>query len=89
MSTPPLEAANAMWPTQVVMKKRSVPAAQFKAQCLGLLDEVERTRAELVITKRGKPVARVVPLERPANRKPLGGRLLGDLVHFGEPEWIE
>ncbi len=78
-----------MWPIQVVMKKRSVPAAQFKAQCLSLLDEVERERTELVVTKRGKPVARLVPLERRPNRKPLGGRLLSDIVYFGEPEWIE
>lgn len=77
-----------MCPTEVVMKKRTVPAAQFKAQCLGLLDEVEKTRRELVITKRGRPVARVVPLERATRRTPLGGRILGDIVGPIEPEWM-
>lgn len=78
----------AMWPTQVVMKKRTIPAAQFKAQCLGLLDEVEKLQTQLVITKRGRPVARVVPLVRPTRRKKLGGRILGDIVGSIEPEWI-
>jgi prevent-host-death family protein len=41
----------------------TVGAAQFKARCLELLDEVARTGKPLIVTKRGKPVARVVPLE--------------------------
>ena len=40
---------------------RTVTATEFKAKCLRLLDEVNRTGEELVISKRGKPVARVVP----------------------------
>lgn len=76
------------WPTQLLMKKRTIPAAQFKAQCLGLLDEVEKGQTQLVITKRGRPVARVVPLERPTPRKKLGGRIVGDIVGSIEPEWI-
>jgi prevent-host-death family protein len=42
---------------------KTVAAAEFKAKCLQLLDEVARTRKALVVTKRGRPVARVVPLE--------------------------
>jgi prevent-host-death family protein len=42
---------------------KTVAAAAFKAHCLRLLDEVARTRRALVVTKRGRPVARVVPLE--------------------------
>ncbi len=38
-----------------------VTATEFKAKCLRLLDEVNRTGEELVISKHGKPVARVVP----------------------------
>jgi prevent-host-death family protein len=41
----------------------TITAARFKAQCLALLDEVDRTGRELVVTKRGRPVARVVPVE--------------------------
>lgn len=38
-----------------------ISATDFKARCLRLLDQVSRTREELVILKRGRPVARVVP----------------------------
>lgn len=38
-------------------------ASRFKAECLGLLDEVAETGQELVITKRGRAVARVTPVE--------------------------
>ena len=47
------------------MDERSISAAEFKAKCLALLDEVAAKRATLVVTKRGKPVARVVPVEEP------------------------
>jgi prevent-host-death family protein len=42
-------------------------ASRFKAQCLGLLDEVAATGESLVITKRGRPVARIAPIEAPAS----------------------
>lgn len=41
---------------------RRITASQFKATCLRLLDEVERTGGEIVVTKHGRPVARVVPM---------------------------
>lgn len=45
------------------MPPKIISASQFKAECLGLLDEVAETGAEITVTKRGKPVARVVPVE--------------------------
>ena len=39
---------------------RTITATEFKAKCLQLLDQVQRTGEDLVISKRGKPVARVV-----------------------------
>jgi prevent-host-death family protein len=41
----------------------SISATQFKARCLSLLDEVASSGSEIVVTKRGRPVARLVPLE--------------------------
>ena len=40
----------------------TLSAAEFKATCLEVLDRVARTGRGVVVTKRGKPVARVVPL---------------------------
>jgi prevent-host-death family protein len=42
---------------------RMIPAGKFKAQCLALLDEVAATHGQVVVTKRGRPVARLVPIE--------------------------
>jgi prevent-host-death family protein len=44
---------------------RTIPAGRFKAQCLALLDEVAEGGETIVVTKRGKPVARIMPLEPP------------------------
>jgi prevent-host-death family protein len=47
------------------MAKRTIAAGDFKQGCLALIDQVAETKDEIVITKRGKPVARLVPLEDP------------------------
>jgi prevent-host-death family protein len=53
-------------------KDRTIPAGRFKAECLALLDRVSATGETLVVTKRGRPVAEVVPVRRRAKR-PLRG----------------
>lgn len=40
-----------------------ISATSFKARCLALLDDVAETGAELIVTKRGRPVARVSPVD--------------------------
>jgi prevent-host-death family protein len=42
---------------------KEISAAEFKAKCLNLMDRVENDRTEVVITKRGKPVAKLVPYD--------------------------
>ena len=42
---------------------KKIAAGKFKATCLGLLDEVQTSGQEIIVTKYGKPVAKVVPLE--------------------------
>lgn len=64
---------------------RAINASEFKAKCLRLLDEAHATGNELIITKRGKPVARVVPIgaKRASTRGAWKGsvRIRGDIVH--------
>ncbi len=68
------------------MKSTTLAASEFKAKCLRLLDQVVESGESLVITKRGRPVARVVPIALP--RRSLRGtwkgqvRIKGDIVHF-------
>jgi prevent-host-death family protein len=49
----------------MTMVMKTVNAARFKAECLALLDDVAATGRPIVVTKRGKPVAQVVPVEEP------------------------
>jgi prevent-host-death family protein len=62
---------------------RTVPAGEFKAKCLKLLDEVAATREPLVITKFGKPVAKVVPIEE-ENKFDLFGAMRGSVIWEGD-----
>jgi len=43
------------------MKK--IAAGEFKARCLTLMEDVRSTKQPLLITKRGKPVAKLVPVD--------------------------
>lgn len=47
------------------MIMQHITASQFKAHCLALLDDVASTGEEIVVTKRGRPVARVVAIDAP------------------------
>ena len=58
---------------------KTVAVSELKVHCLRLVDEVARQRRELVVTKRGKPVARLVPLAGPPANDALA-RLRGTLI---------
>jgi len=47
------------------MKKMA--AGEFKVHCLKVMDEVQSKRQAVLITKRGKPVAKLVPVEKEAD----------------------
>ena len=77
----------------MTMVMKTLPAGIFKAQCLALMDEVEATREAIVVTKRGRPVAKLVPVE--VQRDDIfgflagKGRITGDIVGpvFELDEW--
>lgn len=45
---------------------RTMPAGEFKARCLRVMDEVKKYRTPVVITKKGRAVAKLVPADTPA-----------------------
>jgi prevent-host-death family protein len=51
------------------MSTRTIPAGAFKQGCLRILDEVAEGHEEVVITKRGKPVAKLVPVKEERERE--------------------
>jgi prevent-host-death family protein len=70
---------------------RMMKASEFKAKCLALMDEVERTGEKVVITKKGKPVAELGP-HRSGKQDAFGilkGRLFitGDIISPMHDDW--
>jgi prevent-host-death family protein len=47
----------------MTISKNEIPAGTFKAKCLQIMEDVRSRRVEVVITKRGVPVAKLVPIE--------------------------
>jgi prevent-host-death family protein len=73
---------------------KTIGAGAFKAQCLSIIDEVHHSHREILITKRGKPMARLVPLKQEKPESIVGFlkgkvRVVGDIVSpIVEPwEW--
>ena len=64
------------------MSAKQIPVTQFKAKCLRLLDQVSKSGQPLVITKRGKPLARVTRAVDQA--RPLMGSMKGRAVEVGD-----
>jgi len=42
---------------------KEIGAGEFKAKCLQLMDIVQQTKIPILITKRGKPVAKLIPVD--------------------------
>jgi prevent-host-death family protein len=76
-------------------KTRMMAASKFKAQCLALMDEVQRTGREITITKRGVPVAKLVPAPEKKKKKSIfgcmigTGRIVGDVMKPLRYECVE
>ena len=63
----------------------AVPAGLFKATCLELMDRVQAGREEIVITKYGKPVAKLVPVEdEDTARRIARGWMKGTVLWYGD-----
>ncbi len=45
------------------MTERVIMASRFKAECLAILDQVDELKISVTVTKHGRPVARLVPLD--------------------------
>lgn len=64
------------------MKNRTdsvIPAGEFKATCLHVMDEVSKSRHPITITKRGKPIVKLIPFDEEKPLK-LFGKLKGSMT---------
>jgi prevent-host-death family protein len=64
------------------MKIKTIPAGTFKARCLAIMDEVASKRESVVITKRGKPVAKLVPVSK--EKDDIFGFMKGKITVLGD-----
>jgi prevent-host-death family protein len=63
---------------------KHMPASAFKARCLSVMNEVQATGEPVIVTKRGKPVVKVVPAESKKNG--LFGFMAGKFKIIGDIE---
>jgi prevent-host-death family protein len=63
---------------------KSIPAGEFKARCLRIMEEVRTKRVTVLITKKGRPLAKLVPADEGADE--VFGRLRGVLEITGDVE---
>lgn len=73
------------------VQRETIKASEFKARCLQLMDEVKKTGKEIIITKNGKPVSKLVPV-RKRPRSLFGAhqgeiKVKGDIVSPIDTEW--
>lgn len=72
-------------------KIQKIGAGEFKSKCLQLMDEVSKTKNPIIITKRGKPVAKLVPVESVQHGffgcMKGSVRIVGDIVSPIDVEW--
>ena len=73
---------------------KTILVSEFKAKCIGLLKQVQKTKKPLVVTLRGKPLARVEPIVQAKKRVRLGAlkgwmEIKGDIIHSNmEKDWL-
>jgi prevent-host-death family protein len=54
-----------------------INVAEFRMKCSKIFDQVQSTQREVIITKRGKRIAKIVPMDQEARKDPLIGALIG------------
>ncbi len=68
----------------------TLSVSKFKATCLAVLEEVSKKKKKIIITKRGKPIAEIVPVDYESKDVPLKDTVtyMGDIVSpVAEDEW--
>jgi prevent-host-death family protein len=65
------------------MSKR-IDAAEFKANCLRILDEAQRSGEPITITRRGRPIAEIKPFEKRKHRSIIGA-MKGTVLRYDRP----
>ena len=63
---------------------KEVAISEFKAKCLSLLDQVQKTKKPILVTRFGKPVAEVIPASPKADTGDWIGSMKGTFEILGD-----
>jgi prevent-host-death family protein len=66
------------------MQMKQIPAGTFKARCLAVMKKVQMTGEPVIVTKRGAPVVKVVPVE--SEKNDIFGFMAGKVKIVGDIE---
>ena len=74
-----------IWSIVVLMKK--ILISEFKAKCIAVLREAQRTGEPVLVTRRGRPIARIEPVVQGLRTRKLGAlrgrmKIVGDIVEI-------
>ncbi len=64
---------------------KTIGAAEFKAACLRIIDEMNRDGEPVIVTKRGKPVAVLSPVETEKKPVSIWGAMRGTVLRYDDP----
>jgi len=74
-----------MYHKELHMHGKSIGAAQFKAACLRVIDDLNRDREPVTITKRGRPVAVLLPAPTGDDPASIIGAMAGTVLRYDDP----
>jgi len=67
------------------MNEKLIGSADFKANCLKIIDQISKDKQPVTITKRGNPVARLSPINDTKGKGSIIGALKGSVLRYDDP----
>lgn len=67
------------------MNEKLIGSADFKANCLKIIDQIGKDKQPVTITKRGNPVARLSPIEGGKSKVSIIGAMKGSVLRYDDP----
>jgi prevent-host-death family protein len=67
------------------MNEKLVGSAEFKASCLKIIDQINKDKQPVTITKRGNPVARLSPIDDTRPNTSIIGAMKGSVLRYDDP----
>lgn len=67
------------------MNEKLIGSAEFKASCLKIIEQINKDKQPVTITRRGTPVARLSPIEVDDRKSSIIGAMKGSVLRYDEP----